>query len=408
MRAKKNRFKYFNLHNIGGPFISLNSSLYIKRFFYNISSNYFDSNVSDFRNSFLPYKKFYDINSVDAISNNKHSYGFFLFGVNTRFESPVFNLKLRSIINDLESSGISNFAFSFGFSFNNSFYLNYLNNNMRLLINRLSGLNCFSKEAFQENFFFFIFGNKVSVFDSYIKCLLRNFIEAKSKKDHINFIHVCDSVSFHSLKELGYSDYSISHLTVNYNELNKPFASFNFGGSFISNIKTSVFNLRCYLGHHGGDFLKSFNLILPVKFFYEKSLSYINAEGYAQKIGHLKIDYRYHNIKSEKKILDIFGKLLNIRPYQLNIEKLYNVGNILPNYSGSSKNSFFLKLPIYNFNLRALSFIKNFFSVSISSSINDFFLSDYVSSNSVTMSLCSKKFTLYNDFIYMYSNTLTD
>lgn len=279
-----------------------------------------------------------------------------------------------------------------------------------MLINRLSGLNWgFDgiKESFREKTFFFIFGNKVSIFDSYIKYLLKNFIEIKGGGS-INFIHVCDSASFHSLKELGHTNFGVSNRAMNYNELNKPFASFNFGGGLVSHIRTSVFNLGCYLGHHGGDFLKSFNLILPVKFFYEKSLSYINTEGYAQKIGHLKIDYRYHNIKSEKKILDIFGKLLNMRPYQLNIEKSYSVDNVLPNYSGFAKNNFFLKLPIYNFSLRTSNFVKKFFSVSVPSSINDFFLSDYVSSNSITMSLCSKKFTLYNDFVYMYSNTLTD
>ena len=163
------------------------------------------------------------------------------------------------------------------------------------------------------------------------------------------------------MKELGYTDYNTPHTFINYNNLNRSFAFFNFGGSFVSYIKTSVFNLSCYLGHHGGDFLKSFNLILHVKFFYEKSLSYINTEGYAQKIGHLKIDYRYHNIKSEKKILDIFGKLLNVKPYRLNIEKLYNIDNILPNYSRSAKNNFFLKLPIYNFSFGGSNFIKNFF-----------------------------------------------
>lgn len=410
LKTKKGCFKYFGLYDIKGPFLSLNSSLSVKRFFYNISSNYYGVDVCDFRNNFLPYKRFYDISSVGATSNNKFLYNFFMFGVNTRFESPVFNLKLRSIINDLESVGISSSVFSFGFSFNNSFYLNYLNNNTSLLINKFSGLNWGPdkiEESFQEKFFFFIFSNKVSIFDSYIKYLLRSFIEIKNN-NYINFIHICDSSSFHSLKELGYTGHKVPHASINYNGLNRPFASFNFGGGLVSNIKTSLFNLSCYLGHHGGDFLKSFNLILPVKFFYEKSLSYINTEGYVQKIGHLKIDYRYHNIKSEKKILDIFGKLLNIKSYRLNIEKLYDVDSILPNYGRSSKNNFFLKLPLYSFNMKISGFVKKFFSMNIPSSVNDFFLSDYVSSNSITMSLCSKKFTLYNDFVYMYSNTLTD
>ena len=410
LKTRKSHFKYFGLRDVKGPFLPLNSSLSIKRFFYNVSSNYYSADICDFRNSFLPHKRFCDINSIGAISNNEFSCNFFLFGVNTRFESPVFNLKLRSIINDLESAGVSNSAFSFGFTFNNSFYLNYLNNNINLLINKISGLNReFGriKESFQEKFFFFIFGNRVSIFDSYIKYLLRSFIEVEDN-NYINFIHICDSASFHSLKELGYVDNKTSYYITNYNELNKPFASFNFGGGSISNIRTSIFNLSCYFGHHGGDFLKSFNLVLPIKFFYEKSLSYINTEGYAQKIGHLKIDYRYHNIKSEKKILDIFGKLFNIKSYQLNIEKLYLVDNVLPNYSGSAKNNFFLKLPIYSFSIKISSFVKKFFSANLPSSINDFFLSDYVSNNSITMSLCSKKFTLYNDFVYIYSSTLTD
>lgn len=398
------------MQDVKGPFLSLDSSIFIKRFFYNVSSNYYNNSINDFRNSFLPVKKFYDINSVGALSDNRSSYGFFIFGVNIRFESPVFNLKLRSIINDLESAGISNFAFSFGFSFNNNFHLNYLNNNMHLFINKLSGLNVgFNKigDPFKERSFFFIFGNKMSIFDSYIKHLLKNFIEI-NKGGSVNFIHTCDNVSFHSLEELGYSNYNTPVFTVGYNELSLPSASFNFGKGLASYVRTSVFNLGCYLGHHGGDFLKSFNLILPVKFFYEKSLSYINTEGYAQKIGHLKIDYRYHNIKSEKKILDIFGKILNMKPYRLNVEKAYSVDNLLPNYNGPAGNNFFLKLPIYRFGVKTCSSIKKFFSMNVPSSINDFFLSDYVSSNSITMSLCSKKFTLYNDFIYMYSNILAD
>lgn len=401
---KKKHFKYFNISNLKGSFLSLNSSLSIKRFFYLLSSNNY-CKTNDFRSGFLPIKKLYDLNLADDILANRSFCGLFLFGVNTRFESPVFNLKLKDIINKSDIYDIQ--ALSFGFSFNNNFRLSYLNNNLYFLINKVSGLNYSTMSQCSKKIFFFIFGSKISTFDLYIKYLLQSFV-GTAVNSNINFVHVCASSSFHSLEEIGYSNYSILNNTVEHSKFYYPLAFMDFGGSHTFGVKTSAFNLNCYLGHHGGSFLKAFNLILPVKFFYEKSLSYINTEGYIQKTGFLKIDYRYHHIKSEKKILDIFGKIFSISSYKLNLEKFYNINNLVPGYIGFVKNNFFRELPIYNFHIKKISFMKQFFYMNVFSFINDYYLSDYVSSNSITMSLCSRKFTLFNDFIYIYNSISSD
>lgn len=405
---KKKNFKYFSFFNLKGAFISLDSSLAVKRFFYSLSSNFFLNSISDFRNSFLPAVRFYNINFTYNISDNKNFYSFFLFGVNTRFESPIFNLKIKEIAHSSEMQSTYSSVFSFGFSFNNNFYLNYLNNNFHFLINKFSSLNYSSSIhlLYFKKIFFFISGSKMSTFDLYIKYLLQTLIRTFDNTT-INFIHICSNSSLHSLEEVGYSNqYSSNIITKNYNNY-FTFAFMNFGGTFVSRLKNSSFNLNCYFGHHGGDFLKFFNLILPIKFFYEKSLSYINTEGYLQRVGFLKIDYRYHYIKSEKKIIDIFGKIFNITSYKLNLEKFYKIGNILPGYDEFSKNNFFIKLRIYNFYTK-LAFLKHFFYINASSTVNDYYLSDYVSSNSITMSLCSKKFTIFNDFIHIYTGALFD
>jgi hypothetical protein len=401
---KKRHFKYFSISNLKGNFLSLNSSLSIKRFFYLLSSNNYYK-INDFRSSFLPIKKLYDLNLADDILADRSFFGLFLFGVNTRFESPVFNLKLKDIANSSDTCDIQ--AFSFGFSFNNNFCLSYLNNNLYFLINKISGLNYNTIAQRSEKIFFFIFGSRMSTFDLYIKYLLQSFIEIVNNSN-INFIHVCASSSFHSLEEIGYSSCNALNSTARHNRFYYPFTFMNFGGSYTSRVKISTFNLVCYLGHHGGSFLKAFNLILPVKFFYEKSLSYINTEGYIQKTGFLKIDYRYHHIKSEKKILDIFGKIFNIDSYKSNLEKFYNINNLIPGYTGFIKNNFFKKLFVYNFRIKKIDSIKQFFHMNVFSFVNNYYLSDYVSSNSVTMSLCSRKFTLFNDFIFIYNSVSSD
>eukprot|EP01089_Gocevia_fonbrunei_P001712 TRINITY_DN115_c0_g1_i12.p1 TRINITY_DN115_c0_g1~~TRINITY_DN115_c0_g1_i12.p1 ORF type:complete len:408 (-),score=43.88 TRINITY_DN115_c0_g1_i12:1605-2828(-) len=400
---KKKNFNFFNFFNLKGPFLSLDSSMAVKRFFYLLSSSCFSKSISDFRNSFLPTTSFYNINFTGSgVSDIKKFYNFFLFGVNTRFESPVFNLKIKEMLDNSESYNASSLAFSFGFSFNNNFSLNCLDNNFYFLVNKISGLNYNNAQLLHcEKLFFFVFGSKASVFDSYLKYLLQAFLGAFNNTS-INLIHICSSSNLHSLEEIGYSACGRQTTAAGYNNY-FPSAFMDFGGNYISKLKSSAFNLSCYFGHHGGNFLKAFNLILPVKFFYEKSLSYINTEGYFQKIGFLKIDYKYHYIKSEKKILDIFGKVFNIDSYRLNLEKFYKIGNVIPEYDKFSKNNFFIKFFVYNFYIKLVS-LKHFFFINSSSTINDYFLSDYVSSNSVTMSLCSKKFTVFNDFIFIFIN----
>lgn len=399
---KRGFLKYLNFFNLKGRFISLDSSVAVKRFFYSFSSNCF-SKSADFRNSFLPTISFYDIDGSDNKAATKNFYSFFLFGVNTRFESPVFNLKIKEILYGFELQDVLCPAFSFGFSFNSSFYLSHLSNNFCFLINKISGLDCNKNLLFYDKkIFFFILGSKTSIFDSYVKYLLQTFVEMLGNSD-VNYMHISGSSNLHSLNEINYFDYSNNLDLVTRRVAYFPFIFMNFGESCFSSLKSSVLNLSCYLGHHGGNFLKSFNLILPVKFFYEKSLSYINTEGYFQKAGFLKIDYKYHYIRSEKRILDIFGKMFNINSYMLNLEKFYKLNNIIPGYGEFLKNNFFTKLFISRFSIKSI-FLKNFFFMNISSSINDYFLSDHVSNNSITMSLCSKKFTIFNDFIYIYGS----
>jgi len=201
------------------------------------------------------------------------------------------------------------------------------------------------------------------------------------------------------LKELG-TEVNLVNKKENFNFLMN--SVFSVKGNTLD--EYSIFNLtnslNVYFGHHFEEWVDNSNFVLPTKFFFESSAVHVNLLGILD-------DYvsSYYNyvVPGTKDDFDLFRFFF----YHLNINWNFNKKDFSKNIYPYDQ-FLFTKYPfilfkenedgllidsLYNFNLNT------FFN----SYINDFYLSNTVNENSFSMLVSSKKFTLKNDFRYLFN-----
>lgn len=347
----------------------------------------------DFRKSYLSNIKF--LNFVENLNFN-----IIFFNINLRFESPVFNLKLKKKLSNFDgfifNLGVQNFNF-------NSISLGY---NVKFLFKNFILLNNY---FLFYNFFFyfgnsFYFNNYFLIFLDYLKLFFKNFFNIDFFFNYLTSI---------SNKILNFEINSIINTKNFFNNNNKmlflkPSILYNIDfDSFLFNILKNKNHFFIYQGHHGDYFIKHSNLILPSKIFIEKSNLFINCEGYFNLFFYSYFTYYLSNIRNTLSILKILMNLLNSFNFYNDFNKIFfelnkispifllnnfdYKKNIIQFYNNFNNNKF-LNIQI-NFNL--------FFFL-----INNFYIFDSISKFSVIMSLCSKKYTIKNDFKFNFLNYL--
>jgi hypothetical protein len=341
--------------------------------------------ISNFRYKYLPITMFNSLSADTSIT-------FLLMNTNLRFESPVFNLKIKQLI-DLNPNIL---IYSFGISTSYNYFINFLGNNIINLIKKLS----LTGMLLSNHLKYIIFGTYKNNYNFNIIDFVNNIFFNNQVSPLINIIYATINSSSLLLKEVGLSP--VSKLISN--PARYSFMHNNFMSEVYIKYKNK-YALKVFFGHHFAQYVKSYNIIFPIKFFNEKPISYINLEGYMNYVD-LTFDYKYSSIKKETDLVDVIGRLFNIDRYHNNFEKLYNKDYLIPSFSKYKTkiaaahrllNNFYIKK--YDGGGTKFNYI---YILNLNSYITDFFLSDIVSRVSSTMSICSKKFTLWNDFIYLY------
>lgn len=391
----KKKLKFSIVSNINYQFRDLYSAVYLRRFYSNLNIKYlnFDTFSNSFRKNFLPYNHLNMKNEEDVDKN----INIVLINCNIRFESPVFNLRIKNLLNLCEDKlSITNL----GINFSNSYLINNFGNNILSFIKKFNLINFSNKMTFNNNYVIFgtfllhVFNQELNL-NNYFKYVLSNLY-----KNIFNFIHLTINSTDIVLKEINLAENSF-----NKNLIMKSYLLNNFSSLF-NNYILNKFSIKSFFGHHFFDSAKNYNLIMPIKFYNEKPLAYINLEGYINLLDVSLLDYKYSIIKKESDLLDIIGRFFNINSFNNNLEKYYNFNKIIPyfNYLKEIKILYFFKpIDAYNNIFILKNFYKTYF-LNAWSEITDFYFSDPVSKVSSTMSICSKRFTLLNDFIYMFSN----
>lgn len=385
--SDRTRFSYdsFNIQRLTNSFFLNNNNfkklnwyeslLFFKNILFLKKKLSFNFNFGDFLDfeTCLASKNLFQINSLKSLNNfdyikNKDSriyfgltqldfldlnlndielYSYILINSNLRFESPILNLKLRSIFSNHENK-----VFILGFISNFNFDFKHIS-------------NIFS------NFFF-------------------NFLI--QKKTNI----ILSSISFISFKNFNFVSKNLALLTQNDLNLffNKNLLNFNYLTFNIGQPENYLFYLFSYLNvnilHHIEDeFLNIFNsfysILLPASFYFEKDVTYLNNTfNFFNLLTHFSI--KIPNTKPEWKILYAINEIFT--------------GNQI---SSLNKNLVFF---LTNLNFRVLDFFnlfyfENFFDkLKRSSIINNFYFSNIVTRLSSIMNLCSNRLSLINDYIY--------
>lgn len=354
---------------------------------YSKLKNLFFSSFSDFRLNYINNIKLNDLESNDEMN-------IIFLNTNIRFESPVVGLKFKKFFKEK-----LNFTF-----FNFGVYSLFLSSQIVCL-----GTNFFylHKNLFLAAYFFyyvnssFVFGTSFFYNKLYLTFFysFKNFIfRVFSFNVFFNFVTCLSNrvsvfeMSIMSKKEANY-------LTFN------PFIFYNVDCEFFYNFFLHMNHLKIYQGHHIDYFSKHSDMVLPIKFFVERSDFLINSEGFVNSLLYSYFRYNLGLIKDSWSVMLFFFNLLSggMRGGAFGMNFLLNsLKTISPIFANSKIGGFFDVQAGYKntFLGDRFVFLKNFL---INFFINNFHTSDTISRSSLLMALEGRKYLLKNDFRFYFS-----
>jgi hypothetical protein len=375
--SKKSKLAFNVVNNINFHFTDAYLAIQLRRFYLNLNIfAHCRNSLSNFRHNYLPSTFLNEVTQDKSII-------FLLINTNLRFESPVFNFKIRQMIES--NLNISIYSFGVGVSYN--YVVNFLGNNVVHLFKKLNLINIYSISSLK----YAIFGSYKNNYNFNMINLINLLLNNAIKPGFFNVMHVTVNSSTLLLKEVGLSSIS----TLFNNSTRFSFLHNNFTSDIYLRYKNK-YSLKVFFGHHFADYVKGYNIIFPIKLFNEKPISYINLEGYVNCVN-LAFDYKYSSVKKETDLIEVLGRLFNISSYNNNFEKMYNKNSLIPTFNKFKRGTVLYRLlnSLHNkISDGGGGISKSTYMLNLNSYITDFFLSDIVSRVSSTMSICSKKFTL--------------
>lgn len=418
LNSKKNyivNFVFDRFNDIFSSFLIKNFSSFLGLNYFFLSlkkNNYFD--FVDFRNNYISNLKLIDfennlneeeysgedtveeeeLTQENEISNK--NYSLFFINLNLRYESPVYNVKIKKILKNNLDILIFNFGFynykgyTIGYNFLsffknlihfNSYYIDF--SNLIFLIGTFFyyNLKLFSVFIFLKSFFLKIFN--FSIFFNYT-----TFLANRVTNCELNILNN---------NKFNFFNYNINPTIFYSIDLNNYY--FNF-----SVLKNS---LVVFQGHHANSLIKYSNIVLPSTVFIERSDLLINTEGYLQIFFYNYFKYKLDGVKDSSSIILILFKFFTSFLNNYSLNSLNNLLNkISPIFFNKNNENF---IDSYNLLYCTLKKINN---ANVSSNIiglvaNDFYISDTIGKYSIVMSLCAKKYTLINDFKFFFRNVFS-
>lgn len=314
-------YKYNNFFIKSGNFNDLETIIALKKYTNNFGNICLINNINILYD--LPNNYLFNLNLKSIIGNKI----IIIIGSNLRFENSILNLKLKKI------SIKSNILISYlGSSFNSTYLMNHLSNNIKYLLKIILGKNLFCNQIKKKNNKFFFnkklnnkYKNSISLLfgsdflnriDS--KEILNIFFKKKNfyNKYDYNLIHLYSGII--NALELGYSKNKLINIIFNQNN-NRDIYYLHDTDSLNSqeNYKLKR-NFIIFQGMITNKLLNYINLILPIPNILEKYGYYINYIGIIQRT---KLIFLPKKTKRESwKILSIIiKKLLLYNKYNNNI-----------------------------------------------------------------------------------------
>lgn len=347
--------KFIQVNSYFGHFLDFETALsykYFSKFFrqtLKLKKKYYNAN--DFRiNFFLNLQSFINF-------NEKKSRSVILFFLNLRFESPILNIIIKNFLEN---------------SFSKSYLIGFIHN---------------------ANFPLHHLGTKIAR-------NLINFLHYKNTNFHlmplyygIKFNDLTNRVA-NNLTELTKSELNIKSKEYDVGEIIKIECG-NKEYPLLTEVKKNFFSVL--LLHHNNEkysnltaFSTRDKLYLPTKFYFEKFSTFVN-NAFIFFDTSCHFSYNLPQTKEEWKLflsfIQVLGKEKNRKKDSAQIMK-----NITNKYLLKSK---FFAQKTNNF--KDNFFVKKFLS---NSRVNDFYNTNIITDCSEILLLCSKKFTVRNDYIF--------
>ena len=316
-----------------------------------------------------------------------------LMNLNLRYESPIYNIKFKKIFKnrkllifnfgsysyyDYFSLGCDYFSFFKNFiSSINFFFLDlkiifYLGTTFFQNNNKILNILLFFKNFFYKIFNFFVYFN---------------YVTSLANRVLIYDLNILNQSFFFKFNYFNFNPMFFYNIDLNYYA--------------VDNILLNKASLIIYHGHHSDNFIKYSNLVLPGTVFIERPDLLVNSEGYFKIFFYNYFKYFLDTIKDVWSTILIFSKFLCcfFTDYTLNNILLF-LNKVSPIFYNKNNNNFIFE---NNF----LIFYSDFFyelSGFFYSIFNNYYLDDSISKHSLVMSVCSKKYVMFNDFKNFFNN----
>lgn len=410
----KKKKKFILNKIIIGDFMSSEDLLLIK-YFANLlgcSDLTYTYNNNNERLNDLRFKFFFNtrLHNLTTDNNNIKNYLYFIIGLNPRYESPILNIKLKNL------HPSTTYVILIGFLSNFTYDYIHFGSNIINFIYLLEFSNIFQMYFKKFTDYFWIFGNTF-------------YFRLKYGNTFWNFIckYISKNFNLLNVSHLHCSDTAILELNTLSNFNNNNFENINFTYNIFYSLNNNNWNyfkfnkiksLNIYQGWHSDYSIGFSNLVLPTKLFIEKPSTFINSEGLVQNLRRFYFKYEgYKTTKFDSKIwlvlLEMFDFIIwNHQEDENRKELLLKKYLLIPKNKStyfyiSFFNKFFNKLLANSIKSKESNF-NFFFNKIIYSVINNFYLNNSILRNSKIMSMCSKYYTVYNDFKYIITYLMDD
>jgi NADH-quinone oxidoreductase subunit G len=349
-----NKNNIYNFIGINGLYNDIESIFLLKTFINLNKSNivldnfFINGKNCDLRSNYLIIKKLNNLFLNDSTI-------LLIVGVNLRLEYPILNIKIRKLVleNNLK-------VFYIGNNINLNYKYIHISNNYKNFYKFLEGKHWLCNFFLKKYSYIMLPAN-----------LFNNLNIKKYDKYISNFYFLVNNSSNINSAEVGFINEKRNIIKKNqYNLL--YFLNTDF------DLKTKGFKI--YQGHHGLNFLKNFDIIIPSSTFFEKNSTYINIEGRLQKTK--TAVYTFSNMKNDIQILFILCKVFS---FELSFDKVSMISEYIYKRYINSK---FLEHDIKYKKKKKIYKNKNniFFSI-----MDNYYISDIFSSSSKIMGLCSQR-----------------
>lgn len=354
----------------------VNEDLDLESFtFLKLISNYYPNSVkiksvsraaSNYNNSFISW-------TTNRISDiKKSSKTCFLISSNIRLEGSILNAKIRS------KTVLENFdVFSFGQKFNSNFPLKVVNLNIDNVLKVFEAKTLLSKLVISTKSPLFIFGESLNKRMSGVFSLV-SFL--KKINPNAIIVDVKASSNTGSASFLGVEAVNASTLLSA-----ETIVAVNLEDTVFIRKQLNILNKAViWINTHGSKTASTAKYIVPCATYFEQEGTFVNLEERAQKT--LKTLTSVQDSRSIKKIL--FSMYPNVKEKTLKaLDFLYEIVN-QPELFKTVSNKF-NRLNMIGINpLTSTNFVSNY---PLKSSFEDFYRSNNLSKNSVTMAKCSQE-----------------